>query len=557
MPRELAAGRYRVVRLVAHAAMTDVYEVVHAELGKRCIAKVLRKPFSVDPRLSKALHNEGRALAALKHPNLVEVVDYGLDPVGPFLVLEYLEGETLATLLKREGKLPRERALRLMLGFLEALVLVHKAGVVHRNISPEALYVTRDPELGERLKLLDFGFARNVDAEQVTHTEVNPLALSVPYLALEQLVDSASADARADVYAAAAVLLAMLTGKAPHADSTLQQRLVAGEELAVPSLPADLPERMAQGLRKALATRAADRLPDAAALHEMIDPDQAADDEATWVEAAPGAITEPRGIRAFDSQKLRVSTSDKVVTSGIISSAPAPDDSAPTTVKSMVDENAPTTVKSMVDENAPTTIKKVITEGGSSPAVARVDHTEQVDVLPVATTVAKPQKPVSPPPAGSRRVLFLVPVLLIAVVATAAYVIQRERHVSLDVEPDHPPPGPATPSKVPAAVEQPALPPPSATLDAGIVDASAPSADLAVGRVPPELVHAAPEPARAAPEPARPPRAPTPVATTRPSASRPVRAARPSRPTGERRAPARPAAAKTKEGAPLFGGDDL
>ncbi len=233
--------------------MGSVYEVEHVELGKRFVLKALLRELASRPDVVARLRNEWRALGRLQHPNIVAVTDAGTTADStPYYVMERLEGETLSRVLRRERRLPWERAVRIAADVLAAVGAAHDIGIVHRDVKPPNIFVTGDAEV----KLLDFGIAKMAQGAELLTT--NGLALGTPrYMSPEQ-ARGEPVDGRADLYSVGLVLYEMLAGRGPfdparHANDLLLGHLARSpaplSEL-VPELPAELDRVVAWLLAK-------------------------------------------------------------------------------------------------------------------------------------------------------------------------------------------------------------------------------------------------------------------------------------------------------------------
>jgi serine/threonine-protein kinase len=211
---ELIAGtRYRVTRLLGTGGMGRVYEVEHVELGKRFVLKALRQSLARRRDLVARLRTEWRALARLDHRNIVSVTDAGTSSNGvTFYVMERLEGETLAALLLRQGRLLPQVALAIAIGVLDGLSAAHRIGVVHRDVKPPNVFLIGST----RVKLLDFGIAKVEEVSNVV--TARGTAVGTPrYMSPEQ-AHGIDVDARSDIYAAGLILFEMLSGSGPFDD---------------------------------------------------------------------------------------------------------------------------------------------------------------------------------------------------------------------------------------------------------------------------------------------------------------------------------------------------
>jgi len=213
---ELIAGtRYRVVRLIGVGGMGSVYEVEHIELGKRFVLKALLRELARREDLVARLRNEWRALARLQHANIVNVTDAGTSATGvPFYVMERLDGDTLAALLKRQRRLPVLEAVAISAQVLDALSAAHDIGIIHRDVKPANIFVASG---SGAVKLLDFGVAKIADATSVV--TARGIAVGTPrYMSPEQ-ARGERVDGRSDVYATGLILFEMIAGVGPYDDA--------------------------------------------------------------------------------------------------------------------------------------------------------------------------------------------------------------------------------------------------------------------------------------------------------------------------------------------------
>jgi hypothetical protein len=201
---EPVGGRYRLEKLLGHGGMADVYRAADMSGGPPVAVKVVR---STDPALARRLTREARAVASFEHPGLVRLLGAGVHDEHAYLVMELVEGETLAERLQH-GPLPTGRAAALGASLADALSYVHRRGVVHRDVKPGNVLLDAD----ERARLADFGIAQVLDASSATMTGTT--LGTAAYMAPEQLAHHRVGPA-ADVWALGAVLLECLTGRRP------------------------------------------------------------------------------------------------------------------------------------------------------------------------------------------------------------------------------------------------------------------------------------------------------------------------------------------------------
>ncbi len=221
MSREFADGqivpgtRYRVLGHLGSGGMGSVYLVEHTELGKQFVLKALFRELAGRKDLVARLRQEWRSLARLNHANIVNVTDAGTSESGvPFYVMERVEGETLADLLKREHALGVPRAVGIAAAVLDGLSAAHEIGIVHRDVKPPNIFVVA----GGGVRLLDFGVAKLADQSSEVIT-ARGVAIGTPrYMSPEQ-AKGQPVDARADLYAVGLVLFESISGQGPFDDA--------------------------------------------------------------------------------------------------------------------------------------------------------------------------------------------------------------------------------------------------------------------------------------------------------------------------------------------------
>jgi serine/threonine protein kinase len=214
---------YCVVCLIGTGGMGSVYEVEHVELGRRYVLKSLLRSLATRQDLIARMRNEWRSLGKLRHPNIVDVINAGITEAGvPYFVMEYLEGETVRDRIERRGKLTIGHAVRIAQGTLFGLAAAHAIGVIHRDVKPANVFLTR----AGGVKVLDFGIAQTrAEGPKITG---RGLAIGTPrYMSPEQAAGE-PADARSDVYAVGLLLYEMLAGDGPFDDlSDATQQMLA------------------------------------------------------------------------------------------------------------------------------------------------------------------------------------------------------------------------------------------------------------------------------------------------------------------------------------------
>lgn len=225
-------GRYEIISRLARGGMATVYRAEDRRLDRTVAVKIMHEGLGDDQDFATNFDREARAAAHLSHPNIVSVFDQGNDFGRPYIVMELVEGSTLRRLVSREAPLTPTRALDLLDPILSALCAAHDAGLIHRDMKPENVLISRRGQL----KVADFGLARAVTAQSAAATQ-GLLVGTVSYLPPE-LVEHGYADTRSDVYSAGIMLFEMLTGKKPHTGDTPIQVAYAHVHKDVPQ-PSD------------------------------------------------------------------------------------------------------------------------------------------------------------------------------------------------------------------------------------------------------------------------------------------------------------------------------
>jgi serine/threonine protein kinase len=253
-------GKYKIEAELGSGGAGTVYRGLNTLLGTGVAIKVIHPSLSQSVELRQRFEREARALAALSHPNIVSIVDSGVTADIAYLVMDLLEGETLAGRLKR-GPLSLEVAAPLLYELLGALAYVHAQGLVHRDVKPANVFLESLPGgVPPRVRLLDFGLAKFLapEAGDPALTRAGQVFGTPSYMAPEQIAGQ-PADARADLYAAGIVFFEMLAGAPPfRGDSSEVLRQHVMEDLPIVALPSEAatPEIVALLLRATAKTRA-------------------------------------------------------------------------------------------------------------------------------------------------------------------------------------------------------------------------------------------------------------------------------------------------------------
>ena len=211
-------GRYEVQRLLGEGGMGRVYLARQTDLGRQVVVKVMHDHVAADKRFCERFQRETLLMARFHHPNAVTLYDATLnDPAGPCIVMEYVRGVNLETLLTKTGRMTAPRVARIITQLCEVLQAAHDEGIIHRDLKPANLMITDPDTPKERIKVMDFGLAKLIDdpaMQKVTDTNVD-FAVGTPgYIAPEQ-VRGETMDHRGDLYSVGVMMYELLTGRLP------------------------------------------------------------------------------------------------------------------------------------------------------------------------------------------------------------------------------------------------------------------------------------------------------------------------------------------------------
>jgi serine/threonine-protein kinase len=291
-------GAYTVLREIGRGGMAVVYEAEHKGLRKRVALKVLHTP--ADPSERRFLR-EGLAAARIRHEHIVEVHDTGIHEGTAYLVMERLEGESLAALVRREGPLDAGRVADLLLPVVSALAAAHDADVVHRDIKPENIHISRSRRDEAVPKVVDFGLARLTaledDAQRLTGSAA--LVGTMTHMSPEQVLDPEAVSAASDQYALGVVMYECVTGRLPVQGASVFATLnaILKGRFARPVVHAPgLDPRLDDLIVRAMAREPVARFADLRALGAALLPLASAAARGAWSQefgAPPPASSEP------------------------------------------------------------------------------------------------------------------------------------------------------------------------------------------------------------------------------------------------------------------------
>jgi serine/threonine-protein kinase len=305
-PGALLGGKYRVVRKLGEGGMGTVLLAHHEELDKSVAIKVLAPDLVTDAEVVARFTREARAAAKLHSDHVVRVTDVGrFEGVGPYMVMEYLQGQDLGQLVEQRGPLPIVEAVDYLLEALDAIAEAHAAGIVHRDLKPANLFVATRPDGSKIVKVLDFGISKMEpaagSATRLTATRSSGIMGSPAYMSPEQLRSAKDVDARADLWSLGVVLYELVTGQLPFDGNTVSA--LFANILERPPRPArlvrpEIPEPLDAVLMRCLRREPSERFRDVAELGAALAPFGSAGaarppERAAALLRGPGVVTDP------------------------------------------------------------------------------------------------------------------------------------------------------------------------------------------------------------------------------------------------------------------------
>ncbi|MCZ6787186.1 MAG: serine/threonine-protein kinase, partial [Planctomycetota bacterium] len=268
-------GQYRVGDKIGEGGMGAVYHASHAMLRRDAAIKILKAGDASGERVAR-FEREVQLTSALRHPNTIEIYDYGRSPDGTFYyVMEYLKGLSLRDIVQESGPLPPERVIHILKQTCGSLAEAHEAGLIHRDVTPGNIVLCELGGLYDVVKVLDFGLVKDVGSNKGPQlTQVGQIAGTPHYMAPETLIDPDKVDARLDLYALGGVGYYMATGNTVFSGETTGEVLSKQlNEAPVPlskHLHGAFPKDLERVLMQCLAKAPADRPESAAVLLEML-----------------------------------------------------------------------------------------------------------------------------------------------------------------------------------------------------------------------------------------------------------------------------------------------
>ncbi len=239
-------GSFRVTGTLGEGGMGQVYSAEHVLIGRKAAIKVLSSEVASDPDVVARFFNEARAVNDIRHPNIVEVTDFGHFGGQPYIVMEMLEGETLEDRLARVGMLDPACSARILVQVASAVGAAHDHGMVHRDLKPANIFLSRHPDYPDFVKVLDFGIAKLTalrGQSNENRTACGAIIGTPAYMSPEQCLGDANLDFRSDIYSLGVVLYQMVTGRRPFEEDAVG-RLIMCHVQAPPPAPCSINPRL-------------------------------------------------------------------------------------------------------------------------------------------------------------------------------------------------------------------------------------------------------------------------------------------------------------------------
>ena len=290
-PGDVLGGRYEIVRVIGVGGTGAVFEARHQTIHRTVAVKVLLPELVTSPAIPQRFLQEAETSNAVRHRNIVEVLDFGSEEGRLYMVMEYLRGENLAVFLHREAPMSPARAIKVLDPIMSALQAAHAAGIVHRDIKPQNIFLSHGDGDEEPVpKLIDFGIARRLAEKDARLTATGMILVTPAYMSPEQARGEKEITAAADQYAIGVILFHALTRRIPYNADTFPAMLIAivtTPPTDIATVRPDLDPGLCRVVMRALARDPSERYPSLGAFRDALKPYASLDAPSPSVSSRP------------------------------------------------------------------------------------------------------------------------------------------------------------------------------------------------------------------------------------------------------------------------------
>jgi len=261
---ELIDNRYKIIKSIGEGGMANVYLAWDTILEREVAVKILRGDLADDEKFVRRFQREANSASSLRHPNIVEMYDVGEDNGKYFIVMEYVDGKTLKSLIKKRGALNLTEAMDIMMQLTSGIACAHDSYIIHRDIKPQNVLILEDG----RVKITDFGIAMALNSNELTQT--NSVMGSVHYLPPEQASGTGST-IKSDIYSLGILMFELLTGRVPFKGENAVEIAIKHMKNQIPSvcnINPEIPQSVENIILKACAKNPKNRYDSVAEMHE-------------------------------------------------------------------------------------------------------------------------------------------------------------------------------------------------------------------------------------------------------------------------------------------------
>ena len=394
-------GKYEIIKQIGEGGMGVVYKAVHLKIGRPLAVKVLHSNVQTSEDVVTRFQKEAKIAASIGHKNIVDIIDMGKHRGKlNYIVMEYIEGDSLDALISETGKLPRYEAVDIAIQILNGLLAAHSRGIIHRDLKPENLFLVVEQDGGKYVKIVDFGIARIAQEFIVSRgrsTKEGVVMGTPAYMSPEQVRGKKELDHRSDIFSVGVILYEMLTGVLPFDSENvadLYLMIISEDPLHPMNISPSIPEGLSDAVMKAMEKKQERRHEDARAFINVLAPYSSSAllevfvPETERVDSIPPVSPAPDEEIPDSEISIDVQAVEESAPSGI--TPVKPHDPSPAHAESTVEEP-------VVEESAPSG-KTPVKPHDPSPAHAESTVEEPV-VKESAPSGITPVKPHDPSPA--------------------------------------------------------------------------------------------------------------------------------------------------------------